>query len=173
MVLVSALNENVEKLGLKYARKVFVEGFLRHRDGFVVHVPTVPLGELYGAALRNWFTRHGVEIRENAGVRRLVIDNWHRQQIWTSATARPVSADWYVLAVPFDRVADLLPAELLEREPYFGNARNLTPSPITSVHLWFDRAVLQLPHAVLVGCAASGCLTAARSRRGSFTCRSW
>ena len=55
------------------------------------------------------------------------------------------SADWYVLAVPFDRVADLLPAELLEREPYFGNARNLTPSPITSVHLWFDRDVTRAP----------------------------
>ena len=65
MVLVSALNESVEKLGLKYARKVFVEGFLRHRDGYVVHVPTVPLGELYGAdspklvcpARRRWSAR--------------------------------------------------------------------------------------------------------------------
>ncbi|HSQ57405.1 MAG TPA: FAD-dependent oxidoreductase, partial [Gemmata sp.] len=61
-------------------------------------------------------------------------------------------ADWYVLAVPFDRVADLLPAELLDREPYFGNVRNLTPSPISSVHLWFDRPVMDLPHAVLIDC---------------------
>ena len=30
--------------------------------------------------------------------------------------------------------------------------RNLTPSPITSVHLWFDRPVMTLPHAVLVDC---------------------
>ena len=73
VVLVSALNESVEKLGLKYARKVFVEGFLRHRDGHVVHVPTVPLGELYGATLRNWFARHSALVRENAGVKQLVI----------------------------------------------------------------------------------------------------
>jgi uncharacterized protein with NAD-binding domain and iron-sulfur cluster len=61
-----------------------------------------------------------------------------------------LSADWYVLAVPFDRVADVLPPELVEREPYFGGVRNLTPSPITSVHLWFDRPVMNLPHAVLI-----------------------
>jgi uncharacterized protein with NAD-binding domain and iron-sulfur cluster len=60
-----------------------------------------------------------------------------------------LSADWYVLAVPFDRVADMLPPELLE-QPYFHNVRNLTPSPITSVHLWFDRPVMSLPHAVLI-----------------------
>lgn len=63
-----------------------------------------------------------------------------------------LTADWYVLAVPFDRVTDLLPEDLVAREPYFGNVQNLTPSPITSVHLWFDRPVMKLPHAVLIDC---------------------
>jgi uncharacterized protein with NAD-binding domain and iron-sulfur cluster len=62
-----------------------------------------------------------------------------------------LSADWFVLAVPFDRVADLLPDDLA-REPYFSGVKNLTPSPITSVHLWFDRPVMKLPHAVLIDC---------------------
>jgi len=151
VVLVSALNESVERLGLKYARKVFVDGFLRHRDGYVVYVPTVPLGELYGTTLRAWFAHHGVDIRENAAVRQLVIDEdaVRRLELRDGTT---YSADWYVLAVPFDRILDLLPAELVEREPYFGNVRKLLPSPITSVHLWFDRPVLDLPHAVLVSC---------------------
>jgi uncharacterized protein with NAD-binding domain and iron-sulfur cluster len=60
-----------------------------------------------------------------------------------------LSADFYVLAVPFDRVLDLLP-EPLSDEPFFANTKNLAASPITSVHLWFDRAVLNLPHAVLI-----------------------
>ena len=30
--------------------------------------------------------------------------------------------------------------------------KNLTPSPITSVHLWFDRPTMTLPHAVLIDC---------------------
>ena len=58
-------------------------------------------------------------------------------------------ADWYVLALPFERVLDLLPEELAEL-PYFANVKNLEASPIASVHLWFDRPVMALPHAVLV-----------------------
>ncbi len=30
--------------------------------------------------------------------------------------------------------------------------KNLTPSPITSVHLWFDKPAMKLPHAVLIDC---------------------
>src|SRR5438067_383577 len=52
VVLTSALNESVDRAGLKYARKVFRDGFLSRRDGFVVRVPTVPLGRLYGDELR-------------------------------------------------------------------------------------------------------------------------
>ncbi|HEY1190642.1 MAG TPA: FAD-dependent oxidoreductase, partial [Gemmata sp.] len=73
IVLTSALNETVDRVGLKYARKVFRDGFVRHRDGFTVHVPTVPLGHLYGAELRAWLAAHHVDVRENAGVRRLVM----------------------------------------------------------------------------------------------------
>jgi squalene-associated FAD-dependent desaturase len=167
VVLVSALNESVENLGLKYARKVFVEGFLRHRDGYVVHVPKVPLGELYGETLRDWFTRHGVEIRENAGVRSLAIgeDGVRHIELRDGATHR---ADWYVLAVPFDRILDLLPADLVEREAYFHNVRKLTASPITSVHLWFDRPVLHLPHAVLVGCESQWVFNRGEVAPGEF-----
>jgi hypothetical protein len=78
------------------------------------------------------------------------------------------TADWYVLAVPFDRVADLLPEELLDREPYFGGVRNLTPSPISSVHLWFDRPVTALPHAVLVGCTGQWVFNRGEVAPGEF-----
>jgi uncharacterized protein with NAD-binding domain and iron-sulfur cluster len=194
VVLTSALNETVDRVGLKYARKVFRDGFVRHRDGFVVQVPTVPLGRLYGDELRAWLGSHNVEVRENAGVKRLEIEGpptlpeGRGEEAASGSEVAPRSpssegvaggtpsspsletggrevglrgvtlrdgsalrADWYVLAVPFDRVADLLPEELA-REPYFAGVKNLAPSPITSVHLWFDRPVMTLPHAVLVDC---------------------
>jgi uncharacterized protein with NAD-binding domain and iron-sulfur cluster len=62
-----------------------------------------------------------------------------------------LAADWFVLAAPFDRVLDLLPPELAA-DPFFAGAKELSPSPITSVHLWYDRPPLDLPHAVLVDC---------------------
>lgn len=146
VVLVSALNETPDRVGLRYARKVFVDGFMTHRDGFTVQVPTVPLGELYGDELRGWLARHGVTVRLNAGVKRLDPTAGVLLRDGTTLTA-----DHYVLAVPFDRVADLLPPALAA-DPYFAGAARLTPSPITSVHLWYDRPVTPLPHAVLVGC---------------------
>src|SRR5262249_55059716 len=34
----------------------------------------------------------------------------------------------------------------------FANLKHLETSPITSVHLWFDRAVMDWPHVVLIDC---------------------
>jgi squalene-associated FAD-dependent desaturase len=167
VVLVSALNERVDKLGLKYARKVFVDGFLRHRDGFVVHVPTVPLGELYGGTLRDWFKRHGVVVRENAAVRQIVPGEGGISHLQLR-DGSSLAADWYVLAVSFDRVTGLLPDDLIAREPYFDNVRHLTPSPITSVHLWFDSDVMPLPHAVLVDCLGQWAFNRGEVALGEF-----
>jgi squalene-associated FAD-dependent desaturase len=167
VVLVSALNESVDRLGLKYARKVFRDGFLRHRDGFVVHVPTVPLGQFYGKQLDDWFAGHGVEVRENAAVRRIQIGERGVEalQLRDGSTCM---ADWYVLAVPFDRVTDLLPENLVAGHPYFSRIRQLVPSPITSVHLWFDRPVMALPHAVLVDCLGQWVFNRGQFAPGEF-----
>ena len=151
VVLTSALNETVDRVGLKYARKVFRDGFVRHRDAFTVHVPTVPLAELYGEELRGWLTRHRVELRENAGVRNTSHDREGAGWTLTLRDSTTHTADHLILAVPFDRVLSLLP-DSLSAEPFFARIGQLTPSPITSVHLWYDRPVLRLPHVVLVDC---------------------
>lgn len=151
VVLVSALNEDPDRVGLRYARKVFVDGFLRHRRGFEVEVPTVPLGQLYGSELAAWLAGQGIEIAYLNSARRLLIEGDRVAGVELRSNER-CEADWYVSTLPFDRLLDVLPADLIDREPYFGNLRRLEPSPITSVHLWFDRAVTELPHVVLVGC---------------------
>jgi squalene-associated FAD-dependent desaturase len=151
LVLTSALNETPERVGLRYARKVFLDGFLGHRRGFEVQLPCVPLGRLYGAELQAWLTRHGVQLHLGCGVRRLRIDA-ERVEGVELRNGEMVRTDGYVAAVPFDRLLDLLPADLVEREAYFGDLRRLTTSPITSVHIWYDRPVLRRPHVVLVDC---------------------
>ena len=147
IVLTSALNETVERVGLKYARKVFIEGFMQHREGFVVEVPSVPLGRLYGEELRSWCNSHQVEIRENAGVVELIRNDQGRITHVKLRDGTAVLGDHFILAVPFERVADLFPdASSVE------SLKKLSPSPITSVHLWYDRPVLTLPHVVLIDC---------------------
>jgi squalene-associated FAD-dependent desaturase len=151
LVLTSALNETPERVGLRYARKVFLDGFLGHRRGFEVQLPRVPLGQFYGEELQAWLTRHGVRLSLGCGVRRfhLADGRVERMELRNGETMR---ADWYIAAVPFDRLLDLLPPELIEREPYFGDLRRLETSPITSVHCWYDRPITHLPHVVLVDC---------------------
>lgn len=151
LVLTSALNETPERIGLRYARKVFLDGFLSHPRAFEVELPTVPLGRLYGGELQEWLQRQQVELRLQCGVRRLEVD---RGQVRGAALrhGETLGADWFVAALPFDRLLDVLPAETVEAHDYFRDLRRLETSPITSVHLWYDRPVLDLPHVVLVSC---------------------
>jgi squalene-associated FAD-dependent desaturase len=151
LVLVSALNETVDRVGLRYARKVFRDGFLTHRRGFEVQLPTVSLGRLYGAELTGWFERYGVDVKLNEGVEQIVVDGGRVVGVRLRRGVT-LAADSYVAAVPFDRLLDLLPTDLVEREPYFANLKRLEVSPITSVHLWWDRPIMSLPHAVLIDC---------------------
>ena len=64
-----------------------------------------------------------------------------RVQRLRCATAATLEADWYISAVPFDRLLDLLPDECDRERAYFANLRHLEISPITSVHLWYDRPI--------------------------------
>jgi squalene-associated FAD-dependent desaturase len=151
VVLTSALNETPDRLGLRYARKVFVDGFLGHRRGFEVELPRVPLDRLYGEELQNWLTQNGVQLLMGCGVRRLqVIDG--RVGGVELRNGESIQADVYIAAVPFDRLLGLLPEKVIVAESYFVNLRHLETSPITSVHIWYDRPVLRWPHVVLVDC---------------------
>jgi squalene-associated FAD-dependent desaturase len=149
LVLTSALNETPDRIGLRYARKVFLDGFLRHRRGFEVELPKVPLGRLYGPELQGWLAKHGVTLQLGQAARRLHIANEAVAGIELREGGR-MEADWYLAAVPFDRLLDLLPSEWIDSYSFFGNLRSLETSPITSVHLWYDRPVTELPHVVLV-----------------------
>jgi squalene-associated FAD-dependent desaturase len=165
LVLTSALNETPERIGLRYARKVFVDGFLRHRRGFNVELPTVPLGRLYGEELKTWLENHGVRLLLNQGAKQIVVRDNAVSAIELRDGSR-VEADWYVAAVPFDRLLDLLPPEVIEAHAYFANLRRLEMSPITSVHLWYDRSVIELPHVVLIDCVGQWVFNRGEAARG-------
>ena len=149
LVLVSALNETPDRVGLRYARKVFVDAFLTHPRGFEVEVPRVPLGRLYGQELTDWLANHGVELRLLHAGRQFMVENGRISRL-DMRLGPNMEAEWYISAVPFDRLLDLLPAETIDADPYFANLRKLETSPITSVHAWFDEPATTLPHVVVI-----------------------
>jgi squalene-associated FAD-dependent desaturase len=150
-VLVSALNERLDRMDVSHARKVFLDGFLRNRTGFQLELPLVPLGELYGRRLQRWLEIHEVSVRLTTGVRSIEPDEDGAIGGVVLRTGEWIAADFVVLAVPFDR-ADLLVGDALrDRLPDLSKLEAMQSSPITGVHLWFDRPVCPFAHVATPG----------------------
>jgi squalene-associated FAD-dependent desaturase len=150
-VLVSALNERPGQLDVGYARKVFLDGFLRNRDGFQLDLPLVPLGELYGTRLERWLGDNGVTVRLKAGVRAIEYDDDSSACGVTMRSGESLSGDFIVLAVPFKNVVPLVPESIRGRLPALTHLDSLQASPITGVHLWFDRTICPFDHVATPG----------------------
>jgi squalene-associated FAD-dependent desaturase len=150
-VLVSALNERLDRMDVGHARKVFLDGFLRNRSGFQIELPLVPLGELYGRRLENWLRIHEVDVRLTTGVRSVEPDEDGAIGGVVLRSDEWIPADFVVLAVPFDRVDAMIPAAFRDRIPALARLGEMQPSPITGVHLWFDRPVCPFDHVVTPG----------------------
>lgn len=167
VVLVSALNESVDRIGLKYARKVFVDAFLTDRRGGDVEIPTVPLARLYGDELRSWLRRHRVEVRLDAAVKQVHVERDAVAAV-ELRSGETLEADAYVLSVPWHRVPALLPEETVEEEPSLTGLAELKPSTITSVHLWHDRPLTTLPHLVLLEATSQWLFLRGETAPGEF-----
>ena len=124
-VLVSALNERIGQMDVGYARKVFLDGFLRSRDGFQLEIPIVPLGELYGTRLENWLAKQGVTVRLKTGIEKIECDEEGSVCGVSLRTGQLLEADMIVLAVPFDKVLRLVPAALRKKIPDLERLDNL------------------------------------------------
>ena len=145
VVLVSALNEDLDRMSVHYAAQVFRESFLKSPEAGRMGVPTVPLTELYSAGADY------IRARGGEALLRAPVESFHPEAggIRVCSAAREVKADFAVLAVPFDALARLLP-EGQETQPLRQQLSRFETSPITGIHLWFDRQITQLEHAVLL-----------------------
>ena len=148
VVLVSALSESLERISVPHARKVFVDAFMANRRGWEVSIPTVPLDDLYGGQLTDWLTQRGVAIRLQAGVKQFNVEDDAVIGV-ELRDGESLAADQFVLAVPHHLVRPMLPPGLADH-PDVTRLGQLESAPIASVHLWFDRAITDLPHAVFV-----------------------
>jgi squalene-associated FAD-dependent desaturase len=143
VVLVSALGESLDRASLTAARKVFVDGFMSARGASDVWIPKVPLEELY-KRIAEWLAKRGVDIHLSSPVSRIESQpNGKLSLQFKDGPPRPF--DTVIAAIPWRLAAEILPASVASQIPVIHSA------PITSLHLWFDRPITPLPHAVLVG----------------------
>ncbi len=148
VVLVSALSESLDRIAVKDARKVFVDAFLANRHGWELQIPTAPLDTLYTHSVGDWLRGQRVDVLLSTGVSRVIMTGERATGV-ELRDGRILAADEIILAVPSFSVAALLP-EQIAALPVIQGLKQLEWAPISSVHLWFDRPIMPLPHATLV-----------------------
>ena len=129
-VLVSAVNEDLDRMAAVHGFRVFWTAFLSRPDSYEMGVPCVPLADLYSAGA--WKTMGAVRMHLRTPVEAIDGGGF-------VVAGQRVRGDFSICALPFERLASLgLPAPPFEH------------SPITGIHLWFDREITTLPHATLL-----------------------
>ena len=145
-VLTSALNEDLERLSCRHAFQVFLGAFLRNRQGYRMGIPTTPLDELYSSEILSRKCR----VCLGTPVARLEVSQGRIQALHLQ-NGEQRTADFYVSALPPDALANLLPEPFLAQWPALQRFAQLEWSPITGIHLWFDRPITKLHHTAVLG----------------------
>lgn len=138
-VLVSAINEELDRMAASHGLQVFALGFLGSRDSYEMGVPRVPLSELYSPEV--WRGLPSVSIHRRAAVEAITIENGAVTGL--ECREGTETADAYVSAVSFERLKNIAPGLPLDLSPF-------THSPITGIHLWFDRPITSVANATLL-----------------------
>ena len=138
-VLVSAINEDLDRMAASHGFQVFWLGFLARSDSYEMGIPAVPLGDLYGP--KGWDSIPNVRMHARTPVERVITDQGAIRGLMAGGEQH--SADYYISALPFERLPAVIPELDLKLEGF-------EHSPITGIHLWFDRPITELPHATLL-----------------------
>jgi squalene-associated FAD-dependent desaturase len=149
-VLFSALNEDPDRISVRYAAKVFREAFLFSAEAGRMGVPRMPLSEMYGQVAIA-IERAGGKVHLRSPVDTLCHDEASGR--WRLRVGKQVEGfDAVVLALSFDGMEKLLPAlpEGAPRDRLQKLLAGFSHSPLTGIHLWFDREITPLNHAVLL-----------------------
>jgi len=143
-ILVSALSEDLDRISISSAAQVVRES-MKSPAARHMGVPNIPLTDLYNRA--------GDYIRARGGTLhfRSSLETFSPEgsQVRVGVAGREELFDFIVLALPYDALDRALP-QTPEAAPLREKISHFESSPITGIHLWFDRQITTLDHAVLL-----------------------
>ena len=144
-VLVSALNEELDRASVYYGAMVFRDAFLKSAEAGRMGVPTVPLSDLYNQSA-DYISQRGGVVHLRASVDAFEPSG---DKVVVRVNGEECPYDYVVPAVPYQGLERILPdthASNVIRD----RLSEFESSPITGIHLWFDRQITDLDHAVLL-----------------------
>lgn len=151
-ILVSALSEELDLISISAAAQVVRES-MKSPAARHMGVPTVPLTDLYNKA-GDYIRARGGVLHFRRPVETFTADaSQVRVQLRGQEEARAANQeeafDYLIVALPFDGLDRVLP-EAPESAPIRERLTHFETAPITGIHLWFDRQISDLDHAVLL-----------------------
>jgi zeta-carotene desaturase len=144
-ILTSALNEDLERMSVPHSVQVFRKSFLKSAAAGRIGLPTVPLSDLYSSAV-DYIRNRGGQVLLRSSVASICPQP---QRLTIGGNGGEQTFDFGVLAAPFQTAGSLLPQDS-HAARLKTDLERFEPSPITGIHLWFDREITPLPHAVLL-----------------------
>jgi len=148
VVLVSALDEELDRTDARFGVDVFWKAFLSTRTGYRMGVPAVPLADLYDGCKAE-IEKRGGEVNLRMPVRAVRIEGGQVAGVEFDG-GRVETADAYVFAVPHPAMAELASEEMKRIEPGLAHLDKIGVAPITGVHFWFDGEVMREPFVTLL-----------------------
>jgi zeta-carotene desaturase len=165
-VVAGALNDVFERCSTKYAAKVFYESFLCSTEAGRLGIPAAPLSEFFQPVV-DLAQSLGVDMRANASVEAITRTPDGRWKLKTRECE--IESNAVILATGFRQTQALIqsltapgaspdPATQIPFDKFVA-------APITTIHLWFDREVTDLDHAVLLDTRIQWMFAKSRIRR--------
>ncbi len=141
--LVSACNDELDRISCTYAFKLFRDGFLSNGTAYHFGVPRVPLGTLYTEPTLAYLERRSGCVRTRTIVDAIRFTDGPDPTVagLTLQDGETVTADYYVSALQCDLLRKLLPPDVTTGIPYWENLDRIELCPIVGVNLWFDRPI--------------------------------
>ena len=149
-ILVSALSEELDLISISAAAQVVRES-MKSPAARQMGVPTVPLTDLYNAA-GDYIRARGGELHFRQPIESFTAASTrlpHPCPCALQAGDQDGNFDFLILALPFDALGKVLP-DSPESAPIREKLSHFETAPITGIHLWFDRQISDLDHAVLL-----------------------
>ncbi len=152
-VVASACNETVDDVALGFAHKVLRDGFLAARTAFHLGIADRPMGDLLTEPVGAFLAARGSALVAGCTVRQMCRGSgvgWRAEAV----DGRCFEAGRLILAVPFDQAARICAGLGESGRSLAATWEGLHWSPITGVHLWYDRPVECPPALALPGSAS-------------------
>jgi squalene-associated FAD-dependent desaturase len=143
-ILVSALSEDLDLISISYAAQVVRES-MKSPEARHMGVPSIPLTDLYNRAGDYIRARSG-EIKFRNSLETFSPES---SQVRVRVNEAEEAFDYLVLALPYESLERVLP-QTPEASPLREKLTHFESAPITGIHLWFDRQISDLDHAVLL-----------------------